>query len=85
MRRRIALALPHWSAAVEVLGGTDLVLTVAKRAVGPMRQYQTLRQFSPPLPIPTFAYQQAWHARKDTDPGHRWLREAVWACSQPGQ
>ncbi|MFJ4430803.1 LysR family transcriptional regulator [Pseudomonas sp. NPDC089395] len=85
LRRRIALALPHWSAAVEVLGGTDLVLTVAKRAVGPMRQYQTLRQFSPPLPIPTFAYQQAWHARKDTDPGHRWLREAVWACSQPGQ
>ncbi|MFJ4395092.1 LysR family transcriptional regulator [Pseudomonas sp. NPDC089396] len=85
LRRRIALALPHWSAAVEVLSGTDLVLTVAKRAVGPMRQYQTLRQFSPPLPIPTFAYQQAWHARKDTDPGHRWLREAVWACSQPGQ
>jgi DNA-binding transcriptional LysR family regulator len=84
LRRRIALALPHWSAAVEVLGGTDLVLTVAKRAVGPMRQYKTLRQFTPPLPIPALAYQQAWHARKDSDPGHRWLREAVWACSQPG-
>ncbi|MFP3409139.1 LysR family transcriptional regulator, partial [Pseudomonas sp. SIMBA_065] len=25
LRRRIALALPHWSAAVEVLAGTDLI------------------------------------------------------------
>lgn len=85
LRRRIALALPHWSAAVEVLAGTDLVLTVARRAVGPLRPYKTLRAFTPPLPIPALAYQQAWHTRKDSDPGHRWLREAVWACSQPGQ
>ncbi|MFJ2983170.1 MULTISPECIES: LysR family transcriptional regulator [unclassified Pseudomonas] len=84
LRRRITLALPHWSAAVEVLAGTDLVLTVAKRAVGPMRQHTRLRQFAPPLPIPPLAYQQAWHARKDSDPGHRWLREAVWASCQPG-
>ena len=85
LRRRIALALPHWSAAVEVLAGTDLVLTVARRAVGPLRPYKTLRAFTPPLPIPALAYQQAWHRRKDSDPGHRWLREAVWVCSQPGQ
>jgi DNA-binding transcriptional LysR family regulator len=85
LRRHIALALPHWSAAVDVLAGTDLILTVARRAVGPMRQHPSLRQFTPPLPIPALAYQQAWHARKDSDPGHRWLREAVWACSQPGQ
>ena len=84
LRRRIALALPHWSAAVEVLAGTDLVLTVASRAVGSLRQHPTLRQFTPPLAIPSFDYQQAWHSRKDSDPGHRWLRETLWACSQPG-
>jgi len=85
LRRRIALALPHWSAAVEVLAGTDLVLTVASRAVGSLRQHPTLRQFTPPLAIPSFDYQQAWHSRKDSDPGHRWLRETLWACSQPGR
>ncbi|MBA6115344.1 LysR family transcriptional regulator [Pseudomonas sp. NC26] len=84
LRRRIALALPHWSAAVDVLEGTDLILTVARRAVGPMQPHKALRQFAPPLAIPALAYQQAWHARKNSDPGHRWLREAVWACSQPG-
>ncbi|MNG93427.1 Nodulation protein D 2 [compost metagenome] len=85
LQRRIALALPHWSAAVEVLAGTDLILTVASRAVGSLRQHRTLRQFTPPLAIPSFDYQQAWHKRKDSDPGHRWLRETVWACSQPAR
>ncbi|MFJ4387906.1 LysR family transcriptional regulator [Pseudomonas sp. NPDC089408] len=85
LRRRIALALPHWSAAVEVLAGTDLVLTVASRAVGSLHQHPTLRQFTPPLAVPSFDYQQAWHSRKDSDPGHHWLRETVWACSQPGR
>jgi len=85
LQRRIALALPHWSAAVEVLAGTDLILTVASRAVGSLRNHKTLRQFTPPLAIPSFDYQQAWHNRKDSDPGHRWLRETVWACSQPGR
>ena len=52
LKRHIALALPHWSAAVEVLAGTDLILTVASRAVGPMRNHKSLRQFEPPIEIP---------------------------------
>ncbi|MNW06238.1 hypothetical protein D3C71_2026080 [compost metagenome] len=68
-----------------MLAGTDLILTVASRAVGSLRQHRTLRQFTPPLAIPSFDYQQAWHKRKDSDPGHRWLRETVWACSQPAR
>ncbi|WP_458370649.1 LysR family transcriptional regulator [Pseudomonas fluorescens] len=83
LKRHIALALPHWSAAVEVLAGTDLILTVASRAVGPMRNHKSLRQFEPPIDIPRFAYQQAWHSRKEGDAAHRWLREAVFKCSQP--
>jgi DNA-binding transcriptional LysR family regulator len=83
LKRHIALALPHWSAAVEVLAGTDLILTVASRAVGPMRNHKSLRQFEPPIDIPRFAYQQAWHSRKESDAAHRWLRDAVFECSQP--
>jgi DNA-binding transcriptional LysR family regulator len=83
LERRIALALPHWSAAVEVVAGTDLILTVAKRAVGSLKQLKTLRQFEPPFAIPAFSYQQAWHTRKEGDPAHRWLRRAVFSCSQP--
>ena len=33
LRRHVALTLPHWSASTEVLAGTDLILTVASRAL----------------------------------------------------
>jgi DNA-binding transcriptional LysR family regulator len=85
LRRHIAVALPHWSAAVDLLAGTDLVLTVASRAVGPMQRHRTLRKFTPPLDLPRFAYQQAWHVRRANDPAHRWLREALLKCSQPSK
>ncbi|WP_416974813.1 LysR family transcriptional regulator [Streptomyces sp. 4F14] len=82
LRRHLAVTLPHWSAAVDLLADTDLVLTVATRAVGPMRRHRTLRKFAPPLELPRLAYQQAWHTRRATDPAHRWLRQAVMTCSQ---
>ncbi|MCZ0990946.1 LysR family transcriptional regulator [Streptomyces diastatochromogenes] len=83
LRRHLAVTLPHWSAAVDLLAGTDLILTVAGRAVGPMQRHRALRKFTPPLDLPRFAYQQAWHIRRANDPAHRWLREAVLTCSQP--
>ena len=68
LSRRVVLALPHWSAALEVLAGTDLVLTVGSRAIGDLRRHKTLRRFAPPLELPRFAYQQAWHVRKQGMP-----------------
>lgn len=84
LKRHIAVALPHWSAAVELLTGTDLVLTVASRAVGPLRPHKSLRRFDPPLDLPQFAYQQAWHVRRERDPAHAWLRQVIKICSVPG-
>ncbi|HEX8603571.1 MAG TPA: LysR family transcriptional regulator [Pseudoduganella sp.] len=84
LQRHIAVALPHWSAAVELIAGTDLILTAASRTVGAMQPHKALRRFKPPFALPSFSYQQAWHVRREDDPGHRWLRQAVFACSQPG-
>lgn len=77
LKRRIALALPHWSAAVDLVAGTDLILTVASRALEKASRPKQLRQFDPPLQLPTFAYQQAWHIRLERDPAHRWIRQAL--------
>jgi DNA-binding transcriptional LysR family regulator len=82
LRRRIAVALPHWSAAIELIAGTDLILTVASWAVSGLDRYPTLRTFDAPLDLPVLSYQQAWHARKDADPANRWIREAILKCSQ---
>lgn len=81
--RRVAVTLPHWSIAPELIAGTDLVLTVAERSVAPLRHDRQLRRFAAPFPIPPFSFQAVWHARRDVDPAHRWLREQlVEVCSE---
>ncbi|MBD2782386.1 LysR family transcriptional regulator [Xenorhabdus szentirmaii] len=77
LKRHICVALPHWSAAVSLLPGTDLVLTVASRSVTPERYHEALCRFEPPLQLSGFNYEQAWHIRKNTDPAHEWLRSAI--------
>ncbi|PWF24027.1 LysR family transcriptional regulator [Corticimicrobacter populi] len=76
-RRHLGLVLPHWGAAVEAIVGTDLVLTIAQRAVDASRLHSDLRLFTPPIELPEFQYQQAWHERRSGDVVHRWVREVV--------
>ena len=82
LRRRVALVLPHWRASTEVLMGTDLVLTVASRTLDRVPRGRGLKTFAPPLPLPVFAFQQAWHAQRDAEPAQLWLRNLVWECAQ---
>lgn len=77
LRRRNCVTLPHWSAAVSLLPGTDLLLTIASRSVMLEHDDQGLCQFEPPLPLPEFDYELAWHRRKNADPAHQWLRRAI--------
>ena len=80
LKRRIALTLPHWSAARQVLEGTDLVLTVASRTLANPKTSARLRQFEPPVPLPTFAFEQAWHQRRQSDAALVWLRQCIAQC-----
>lgn len=82
LRRRIALVLPHWQVATDMLMGTDLLLTMASRAIG-AKAHPSLARFAPPFALPTFAFQQAWHVRRQTDAAHRWFRSVVMDSSQP--
>jgi len=83
LRRHIALVLPHWSASTEVLADTDLILTVASRTLDNVPRNKGLTQFMPPFELPHFAFQQAWHTRRDADSAHCWFRSVVMDCSQP--
>ncbi|MGO3870870.1 MAG: LysR family transcriptional regulator [Alcaligenes sp.] len=82
LKRQIALSLPHWSAAAQVLAGTDLILTVSSRSAEPLREHPQLVFFQPPLPIPSVLFQQVWHSRRQADPAHAWLRGQLMACCQ---
>ncbi|MDC8759542.1 LysR substrate-binding domain-containing protein [Janthinobacterium fluminis] len=73
--RRIALRLPHWAVAPAVLAGTDLVLTVARRAL--RGGAAGLALVEPPFAIAPFVFEQIWHSRAEGDAGLSWLRVAL--------
>jgi DNA-binding transcriptional LysR family regulator len=87
--RRIAVRLPHWTVAPELLLGTDLILTVAQRAVQGtvadgtqqgLALVQGLALHAPPFAIAPFMFELIRHGRTDGDAGIAWLRAAIAAA-----
>lgn len=77
LQRRVAVNVPHWSAAPGMIAGTDLILTVATRTLDNVVLGDTLVTSAPPLTVAPFNYVQVWHNRFEQDPAHRWLRELI--------
>ncbi len=71
-RRHVAISLPHWGVAPQLIQGTDLILTVSARGVQNVDHRQLLT-LPPPFAIPSFAFELAWHARRGGDTGLQWL------------
>lgn len=75
--RRIVATLPHWGVANDLIAGTDLVLTVARRNLSKLSGDGQLRVFDAPFPIEPFTFGHLWHPRRQNDPAHQWLRRAI--------
>ncbi|WP_410018740.1 MULTISPECIES: LysR family transcriptional regulator [unclassified Pseudomonas] len=75
-RRHVAISLPHWGVAPQLIQGTDLILTVSSRGLlGTDPQH--LRILPPPFHIPTFKFELAWHTRRGADSALQWLIEQM--------
>lgn len=75
-QRRIAVTVPYWQIAPQLLMGTDLILTVAKKAI-PQSMFGKFTIFTPPLPLPDLDFQMVWHQRSDADKALEWLRGII--------
>ncbi|MBV4475062.1 LysR substrate-binding domain-containing protein [Pseudomonas botevensis] len=75
-RRRVAISLPHWSVAPQIISGTDLILTVASRALDDIDP-QTLVVVPPPFVIPPFSFVLTWHKRRGGDQALNWLNQRI--------
>ncbi|WP_065897744.1 LysR family transcriptional regulator [Pseudomonas sp. 24 E 13] len=75
-RRHVAISLPHWGVAPQLIQGTDLILTVSSRGLLNI-DHTHLISVPPPFHIPSFAFELAWHARRGGDAGLQWLRGRV--------
>jgi len=76
LERRIALRVPHFATALEVIAQSDLVLT-APSSLSQCSTASTLASRPTPLDLPEHAITMLWHPRFTEDPAHRWLRQLM--------
>jgi DNA-binding transcriptional LysR family regulator len=84
LKRRIAVTVGGFSAALALARESDLIATVHERHTGNM--YSGMHTFPLPMSVPPFTVSLLWHPRLDADPAHRWLRSCVrGACAEQRQ
>ncbi|MDO6561997.1 LysR family transcriptional regulator [Amphritea sp. 1_MG-2023] len=77
LKRRIALRVPHFVAALAIISQSDMMLTVPYGlAISFAKQYQ-LKILPFPMPQKGFTYSIIWHERYIKDPAHIWLRRLI--------
>ena len=73
----MCLSLPHVLVAPFVVAATDVILTLPKRVAHIFKNVLDLKITRPPLALTGFDLTQAWHARRQHDQAHRWLRGMI--------
>ena len=71
------ILVPIFSGLLYQLPGTSLIATVPRRLATSMMRHLPIQILEPPLNLPTLSETLIWHPRSDTDPGHRWMRDAM--------
>jgi DNA-binding transcriptional LysR family regulator len=77
LKRKSAIRLPYFGAALQCLPGTELVLTITSGMRAIAERDPRLRVLDAPKEIVGFHFRMVWHPRLNNDPRHLWLREAV--------
>jgi DNA-binding transcriptional LysR family regulator len=78
-QRKVALAVPHFLAAPQIVASSDLLLTVPQRIAEVVAGPLGLAILAPPreLELAGFTLSILWHERTHDDPARRWLREVI--------
>jgi len=82
LRRDVVATVGGFAAALALVRGTDLIVSVPERHTEGLRA--GLHGFTLPFPAPEVTVSLIWHPRLDADPAHRWLRGCVRrVCASP--
>jgi DNA-binding transcriptional LysR family regulator len=77
--RKVALTVGGFLSAPSLLAGTEYVVVAPTRLAEDPGLAGDTRALRLPPPIEPFPLQSYWHPRSHSDPGHRWLREALFS------
>jgi DNA-binding transcriptional LysR family regulator len=81
-KRKIAMQVPYFLAALRCVAGTPLVATVPKRFADAEAHSPGIRIVKPPKELTGFRYLMIWHPRVNTDASHTWLRSTLLQIGQ---
>jgi DNA-binding transcriptional LysR family regulator len=77
LQRNVVALVPQFSVLPSLLEDSDLVVVLPSRVAQLYARERRLRTVELPVPIAGFEVRLHWHARQDSAPAHRWLREEV--------
>lgn len=85
LKREISVVVPAFSDALRIARHSDLVALVPHSCLGSADFHASgMCVFELPVSTPEIAISAMWHPRMEADPGHRWLRETVFATCRMG-
>ncbi len=76
-RRRCPVSVPYFTVAMKLAESGSFLATVPRRLAQAYADPHKTRTLQPPEEIVGFSYMMYWHPRRNHDPQHRWLRQAV--------
>lgn len=82
LKRRVALTVPQFMAAIQAVIGTNLIATVPRRIANLGNHNGALKFLRTPKPMSRFTYYMWWHPRMNSDAAHIWLRTTVQAVAK---
>lgn len=82
LSRRTALTTPRFVAVPFLVAGAPVITTMHARLARIFANEFGLALSPVPVGLPEVTISMLWHASYDSDPGHRWLREAIVRASQ---
>lgn len=74
LERKVVLSIPHFTIAPSIVMNTDYLITLPNRTAQHFAQLYPIQIIEPPLEIPVYSINQAWHARTQNAPANQWLR-----------
>lgn len=75
--RDVVLRCQHYFAAANVVAHSDALLTLPHTYAQALMRSLPLSMRDLPVPVPPIGIWMYWHADREEDPVHRWLRESV--------
>ncbi|WP_040125116.1 LysR family transcriptional regulator [Paraburkholderia xenovorans] len=77
LSRKIALRVPHFTNVVDVVAGSDLVLTLPARVANVYQSTGTVRALPLPVPVDPFDVNLYWQDRATDLSAQKWLCEII--------